>query len=85
MTSMSFDDGRPLDVGISKRLKTFNYGFEELHTSRTNSIKVMKILKGVNLPHEKVNIGVSNGGDDVVSSLLYDMFLDITIMHMVNI
>jgi len=31
MTSMSFDGGRPLDVGISKRLITFDNGFEELH------------------------------------------------------
>ncbi len=37
MTSMSFDGGKPLDAGISKRLPTFCNGFEKLHTSKINS------------------------------------------------
>ncbi len=39
MTLMSFDGGRPLDVNISKRWRTFSNGFEELHTSKTNFVK----------------------------------------------
>jgi hypothetical protein len=73
MTSKSFDGGRPLDAGISKRLRAFSNGCEELHTSRTNSVKTTKNLEGADLPHEKADIGASDGADDTVSALLYDM------------
>jgi len=39
MTLMFFYGGRPLDVSISKRWRTFSNGFEELHTSKTNFVK----------------------------------------------
>ncbi len=57
MTLMSFDGGKPLDASILKRWKTFSNGFEELHTSKTNFVKVMKNLEGIDLPHEKIDIG----------------------------
>jgi len=64
MTLMSFDGGRPLDVGISKRLITFDNGF----AYKTNFVKTMKNL---DLPHEKTNIGALDGVDYVVLGLLY--------------
>jgi hypothetical protein len=73
MTSKSFDGGRPLDPGISKRLRAFSNGSEELHTSRTNSVKATKNLEGADLPHEKADTGASDGADDTVSALLYDV------------
>jgi len=41
----------------------------------------LKNLEGIDLPHEKANIGAL---DDVVLSLLYDMLLDIANMHQVK-
>jgi hypothetical protein len=51
-------------------LKIFNNEFEKLHIRKTNFVKTN--LEGTDLPHEKANIGTSNGANNVVSSLLYD-------------
>jgi predicted RNase H-like nuclease (RuvC/YqgF family) len=36
-------------------------------------VKTTKNLEGADLPHEKADIGASDGADDTVSALLYDM------------
>jgi hypothetical protein len=46
---------------------------------KTNFVKAN--LEGIDLPHEEADIGTSNGANNVVSSLLYDRLLDITIIH----
>jgi NH3-dependent NAD+ synthetase len=73
MTSKSFDGGRPLNASTSNRLRTFSNGFEELHTGRTNAVEATKNQEGADLPCEKAEVGASDGADDTVSGLLYDM------------
>jgi len=60
-------------------LKIFSNEFEELHIILFYFVKAN--LERTDLPHEKANIGTSNGANNVVSSLLYDMLLNITSMH----
>jgi hypothetical protein len=74
-----FDGGRPLDASISKRLKIFSNEFEKLQIRKTNFVKTN--LEGTYLPQEKADIGTSNGANNVVSSLLYNMLLNITSMQ----
>ncbi|CAK9211474.1 unnamed protein product [Sphagnum troendelagicum] len=73
MTSKSFDGGRPLNASTSNRPRTFSNGFEELHTGRTNAVEATKNQEGADLPCEKADVGASDGADDTVSGLLYDM------------